>query len=40
MKQTRNGKQWHFGMKVHVGTDRRGLVCMHDVLLSLIRRSP
>ncbi len=25
MKQTRKGKQWHFGMKVHVGTDRRGL---------------
>jgi IS5 family transposase len=26
MKQARKGKQWHFGMKVHVGTDRRGLV--------------
>ena len=26
MKQTRKGKQWHFGMKLHVGTDRRGLV--------------
>lgn len=26
MKQTREGRQWHFGMKVHVGTDRRGLV--------------
>jgi IS5 family transposase len=26
MKQTRKGKQWHFGMKVHVGTDRQGLV--------------
>jgi IS5 family transposase len=26
MKQTRKGRQWHFGMKVHVGTDRRGLV--------------
>ena len=26
MKQTRKGKQWHFGMKVHVGTDRHGLV--------------
>jgi IS5 family transposase len=23
MKQTRKGKQWRFGMKVHVGTDRR-----------------
>lgn len=30
MKQTRKGKQWHFGMKVHVGTDRRGLV--HSVV--------
>lgn len=26
MKQTRKGKQWHFGMKLHVGTDTRGLV--------------
>ena len=26
MKQTRKGKQWHFGMKVHVGTDRHGFV--------------
>jgi len=26
MKQTRKGKQWHFGMKLHVGTDRQGLV--------------
>jgi len=26
MKQTRKGKQWHFGMKLHVGTDRHGLV--------------
>jgi transposase, IS5 family len=23
MKQTRKGKQWHFGMKVHVGADAR-----------------
>jgi IS5 family transposase len=30
MKQTRKGKQWHFGMKVHVGTDRRGLI--HSVV--------
>jgi transposase, IS5 family len=30
MKQTRKGRQWHFGMKVHVGTDRRGLV--HSVV--------
>ncbi len=26
MKQTRKGKMWYFGMKVHVGTDRRGVV--------------
>jgi transposase, IS5 family len=26
MRQTRKGKSWHFGMKVHVGTDKRGLV--------------
>ncbi|MGH8570277.1 MAG: IS5 family transposase [Gammaproteobacteria bacterium] len=26
MKQTRKGKQWHFGMKLHVGTDKQGLV--------------
>jgi IS5 family transposase len=26
MKQTKKGKSWHFGMKLHVGTDRRGIV--------------
>ena len=26
MKQTKKGHTWHFGMKVHVGTDKRGLV--------------
>ena len=26
MKQTRKGKQYYFGMKVHAGSDRRGLV--------------
>ena len=26
MKQTRKGKDWHFGMKVHVGTDPQGFV--------------
>ncbi|MDQ6888205.1 MAG: IS5 family transposase [Gemmatimonadota bacterium] len=26
MKQTRKGNTWHFGMKIHVGTDRRGVV--------------
>lgn len=30
MRQTRKGKQWYFGMKVHIGTDRRGLV--HTVI--------
>jgi IS5 family transposase len=26
MKQTRKGKNWYFGMKFHIGTDRRGRV--------------
>lgn len=26
MRQARKGKTWHFGMKVHVGTDARGIV--------------
>jgi IS5 family transposase len=26
MHQVVNGKEWHFGMKAHVGTDRRGIV--------------
>lgn len=26
MKQTRKGNTWHFGMKIHVGTDKRGVV--------------
>lgn len=26
MKQTCHGKEWHFGMKLHVGTDPHGLV--------------
>lgn len=26
MTQTKKGNQWYFGMKVHIGTDRRGLV--------------
>src|ERR1044071_2863979 len=26
MKQTKKGNNWHFGMKLHVGTDRRGVV--------------
>jgi IS5 family transposase len=30
MRQARKGKTWHFGMKLHVGTDRRGIV--HHVI--------
>ena len=26
MQQTRKGNEWHFGMKAHVGTDKRGTV--------------
>src|SRR5579863_3572478 len=26
MHQTKKGKDWHFGMKAHVATDRRGIV--------------
>ena len=26
MRQTRKGKQWHFGMKAHIGCDKRGVV--------------
>ena len=26
MRQTKKGNQWHFGMKIHVGTDTHGLV--------------
>jgi IS5 family transposase len=26
MKQTRKGNNWHFGMKLHIGADKRGLV--------------
>ena len=26
MKQTKKGGTWHFGMKIHVGTDKHGLV--------------
>jgi IS5 family transposase len=26
MHQARKGKDWHFGMKAHVGTDKRGIV--------------
>jgi IS5 family transposase len=26
MHQAKKGKDWHFGMKAHIGTDRRGIV--------------
>jgi len=26
MHQTKKGSEWHFGMKAHVGTDKRGIV--------------
>jgi IS5 family transposase len=26
MHQARKGREWHFGMKAHIGTDRRGIV--------------
>ena len=26
MKQTRKGRNWHFGMKLHIGADQRGIV--------------
>jgi IS5 family transposase len=26
MKQTRKGKNWNFGMKLHIGTDQHGIV--------------
>ena len=30
MSQTRKGRTWHFGMKLHIGADKRGIV--HTVL--------
>ncbi len=35
MKQAMKGKAWYFGMKLHVGTDRKGRV--HHVTASLPR---
>ena len=26
MKQSKKGRNWHFGMKLHIGTDQRGIV--------------
>ena len=26
MKQARNGRNWYFGMKLHIGADKRGIV--------------
>jgi IS5 family transposase len=30
MKQARKGHNWYFGMKLHVGTDKRGII--HTVI--------
>ena len=30
MHQTKKGKDWHFGMKAHMGTDQRGIVHSSD----------
>ena len=35
MKQTRKGRTWHFGMKLHIGADQRGIV--HTVLATAVR---
>ena len=32
MRQTKKGNTWHFGMKVHVGTDPKGIV--HTVVVT------
>ena len=32
MKSTKKGNQWHFGMKIHVGTDTKGII--HSVTAS------
>jgi IS5 family transposase len=37
MHQSKKGKDWHFGMKAHIGTDRRGVV--HS-LSTTARRCP
>jgi IS5 family transposase len=37
MSQTKKGNQWYFGMKVHIGTDPRGLV--HTVTTTTARES-
>jgi IS5 family transposase len=30
MKQARKGRNWYFGMKLHIGADKRGII--HTVL--------
>ena len=32
MRQTKKGKAWHFGLKLHVGTEKKGLV--HNVVVT------
>ena len=38
MHQTKKGKDWHFGMKAHVGTDRRGIVHSLTTTAANVRR--
>jgi transposase, IS5 family len=35
MKQTRKGRNWYFGMKLHIGADKRGIV--HTVIATYAR---
>jgi len=37
MKQTHKGRNWHFGMKLHIGADKRGIV--HTVRADRSQRS-
>lgn len=37
MTQTKKGNQWYFGMKVHIGTDRQGLV--HTVITTTAKEA-
>ena len=38
MKQTRKGKNWHFGMKLHIGADKRGIVHTVRATKDAVRR--
>jgi hypothetical protein len=39
MRQTRKGNQWYFGMKLHVGTDVRGIVASRVGWVSVAART-